>query len=355
MKIIKKFALCALAAVLVTACIGCGKVGDFSVNKKIVCEVDGDTVTYDDYKYFFYGHYASLAESEEFSALDEQAKFEKVKAMTEDSLRRRAYIMKLVDEYEIELTDDDKDKVDYYVEQQIEQQGGEQEYKKYLVSNRVTGRVFREQIELTFFYDVKLREVLATGIDKRIDVSDAAVINDVVGGGFYRYAQIYYAGGSAQALGYAKEKIELAYEKLESGLTFAQVANAEWAGSDAEKNKYKSEWKVDVNIGAYAAKGEKEALLEDAVLALEEGQYSEIIPSGEGWHIFIRLPIDAEYVKANLHKATTGEKTMAEQSFAKRYLEYIKAGSSGIKIEYAKYFTKNVTFEMLIEEEKVKQ
>lgn len=349
MRVLKRILIIAIALVMAALAVGCSELGGFSVNKKIVCEVDGEAITFDDYKYFFYRHYISTY-GEDFSELTDE-RFNTVKALAEDSLRRRAYIMKLIDEYEIELSDDDEEQVDYYVSEQIKEQGSEEKYKQYLLDNRMTGDVFRQQIELTFFYDPYLRELLATGIDNRIDMTDAAVIADVNGGNFYRYAQIFYSVDAGELDTAAREKINLAYEKLRSGMSFADVANASWAASTTEQARYKSEWKVDVTKGAYVAKGEKEALLENTVLSLDENGYSEPKWSGSGWHIFIRLPFDTEYAKENLHTAVTGENTLAEQSFARRYLEYIENGSKDIKIEYARYFKETVTFAMLVKKE----
>ncbi len=343
-----------MALVLVICLLtGCAeKVGEFHINRKIVCEVDGEPISFDDYKYFFYSHYVSLY-GEDFSALTDE-KYNKVKALTEDSLRRRSFIYGLCDEYGIELSDDDKEKVNYYVSEQIDEQGSEANYKAYLLKNRLTGAVFRSQIELTFFYDPYLRDLLITGIDGLVPMTDEAIIADVSGGGFYRYAQIYFSVDEGESDREAYGKISVAYEKLQGGMAFADVANATWGVGD-ERVKYKSEWKVDAAAGAYVAKGEKELILENSVLALEENAYSEPIWSGIGWHIFIRLPIDTEYVKQNLYTPVTGEKNIAEQSFARRYLEYIATESEDIKIEYAKYFEKNVSFSMLLKEEKLKE
>jgi hypothetical protein len=349
MKILKTFFIIAFALVMTVLSTGCAEIGEFSVNEKIVCEVDGEPITYDDYKYFFYRHYVSTY-GDDFSELSEE-KFNKIKGLTEESLRKRAFIFSLIEEYDLELTDDDEEMLDYYVEQQIEENGGEEKYKEYLLENRLTGKVFREQIELTFFWDPMLRDLLSTGIDKRVDMSDAAVIADVNGGNFYRYAQIYYSVAPGELDTAAREKINKAYEMLEAGNSFEYAANASWATSITEQNKFKSEWKVDVTKGAYVAKGEKEALLEDTVLSLEEGAYSAPKWSGSGWHIFIRLPFDTTYAENNLHTVTTGENTLAEQSFARRYLEHIEQGSKDIEIEYAKYFEESITFSMLMKKD----
>ncbi len=350
MKTLKRFLICALAAVMLVLSAGCAELGEFSVNKKIVCEVDGQPVSYDDYKYFFYRHYISFY-GDDFSSLTEE-KFEKVKAATEDSLCRRAYILSLVDEYDIELSEDDEEKIDEYVQNEIDTQGSEQKYREYLLENRMTGIVYREQLALTFFYDPYLRNLLITGIDNRIKMTDSAIVSDIMGGGFYRYSQIYFEVGAGELDTEAKHKIDTAYAKLAGGLDFAAAANADWAVTPQEKAKYKSEWSADAAKGVYIAKGEKEAVLEETVLALAEGEYSEPVWSGEGWHIFMRLPLDEQYVKDNLYEQVSGEYTLAEQSFARRYLEYINKGAKKIKIEYAKYFD-SITFKALVKKETI--
>ena len=352
MKKVVKF-ITAFISLMLVLCftVSCAKVGDFSINKKTVCKVGGEAVTYDDYKYFFYSNYISLY-GEYFSDLSDE-KYEKVKALTEDALRRRAVILQMCDDYGIKLSKDDKESVNEYVQYQIDSQGGLDAYKSWLVENRLTGAVFRSQVELTYFYDPYLRGLLATGIDRIIDMTDAAIIADVNSGNFYRYSQIYFEVPAGQSDRDAYDKITVAYQKLQSGASFETAANATWASTLSEMNKYKSEWRVDVTKGVYVAKGEKEAILEDAVLALEDNEYTQPIWSGNGWHIFIRLPFDMNYAEENLYTVTTGEKTLAEQSFARRYLEYIENESKNVEIDYKSYFTNEVTFEMLVSKEEL--
>ncbi len=351
MKFFKTFLLITLTLCLLFSATSCSKTGAFSVNKKIVCEVGGEAVTYDEYKYFFFGHYISLYGSD-FSSLTEE-KFNTVRGLTENSLRRRAFILELCDEYGLKLSRDDKKWVNEYVQQQIDENGGEDKYKAFLLEGRVTGDVFRSQIELTFFYDVYLRDLLSTGIDKRVEMSDSAILADINEENFYRYSQIYYEVGAGELDTEARQMINLAYEKLEMGMDFAYVAEAKWA-SEKDRAKYKSDWRPNAEKGVYVAKGEKEALLENAVLELEVGSYTKPIWSGQGWHIFIRLPFDSDYVSENLYEAEGGEITLAEKSFARRYLEHIEKESEGIEIEYAKYFTESVSFEMLLSKESLK-
>ncbi len=353
MKKMKKILLCIIAIfTLISTLTSCAdEIGEFSINEKTVCEVDGEDITYDEYKYFFFRNYVSIYGTK-FSELDDE-KFNTVKAITEDTLRRRELIYQLCDYYDIELDDGDAEVVDAFVSQEIDLRGGFDGYKKHLIENRITGNVFRKQAELTFGYDPHLRELLQSGIDNRVDMTPEAIIDDVMGGNFYRYAQIYFevpAGVSDRA---AYAKITLAKEKLDSGMPFVDVANAIWIADKDERAKQKSEWTADAGEGVYVAKGQKEAILEDAVLKLDDGEYSEPVWSGNGWHIFIRLPLVREYVEQNIYTPVTDEYTIADQSFARRYLEYIATESKSLEIEYTRYFNNDVTFEMLLSQEEI--
>ena len=312
--------------ILATAIVlcGCSAKGGFSVNKKTVCTVGGSyKVTMDEYKYFFYTHMQDLSISgdDDFSSGEG---FEKVKGYTESSLKRKTVIMTLVDKYGIELTDEDRVKINDYVGSQIEEQGGEDAYRDWLLDNRLTGDIFRSQVELTFFYDVYLRDLLSTGIDNIVVMTPDAIYEDVKNN-FYRYSQIFLRLDPGENSLDLEADIKEAYEKLESGVSFEKVAE-----------EY-SEWNISAEKGTYAAKGEKDMLLEETVLSLESGKYSEVVASTEGYHIFLRMDIDDGYVRENLE-------LFEDQSFARRYLEYISAESEKLAVEYTDYYNSKVDY-----------
>jgi hypothetical protein len=309
----------------------CSKVGSFSVNEKIVCEVGGEPVTYDDYKYFFYSHLTQMQQIEPGTDFSSGEGYERVKALTEDSLKRRYVILSLCEKYGLEISDTDADAVNTYVENQIEAQGGKDKYVEYLLENRLTGDVFRAQTELTFCYDLYLRDHLKLGVDKSIDMTPEAIIADVTGGNFYRYTQIFFRLDVGELSTPLEADAKEAYALLCGGASFTSVA------------KDYSEWNKDHAQGVYATLGEKEEILENTVLDLEVGEFSEVVASTEGYHIFKRLPIDEEYVTENTE-------LFEEQYFARRYLEFLEAKSKDVKVEYAKYFD-SISFSELTRKE----
>lgn len=310
--------LCVCAVTMAFASCG-GGVGSFSINEKIVCEVGGTPITFDDYKYFFYSHLSQMKLIEPDTDFSTGENFERIKEMTEESLKRRQVILDLCDKYDIELTDDDDDNVDYYISTEIENQGGEDKYIDYLLENRLTGDIFRSQTELTFCYDLYLRDLLKHGIDNLIDMTPEAIIADVTGGNFYRYTQIFLRLDPGELSVPLEEDAREAYALLCGGASFTSVASTY------------SEWNKDHSKGVYATLGEKEEILEETVLGLEIGKFSEVVASTEGYHIFKRLGVDAEYVEENFED-------FEEQYFNRKYLEFLDAETAKVEIEYAKYF-----------------
>jgi len=322
----KKALLAVLAIVTCAAMLtGCA-VGKFDVNKKIVCEVDGEPVTYDEYKYFFYRHHCDLYGSAEIALSDEM--FNKVKAMTEDSLRRKATIMRLIDEYGVKLDDEQKDYVDEMVESQIELYEGEQGYKDFLLEGRATGTVFRDQILLTFGYDPALRDVFKMGVNKDIVMTDEAILASVQSGRFYRYQYACFA------LTEGKNSTEL---KKEANDFLTGVIN----GSESFKNE------------DYDIIGQRTLGFEQAILALDEGEISEVLWGADwsetaGYYVFKRLPVDIEQVKTNMERFE-----IEDEYFASTYLKYISEQSENVKIEYAKYFD-SIDYATLLKKEELK-
>ena len=338
--IFKIVILTLLCAALLCSCSG--KVGSFHVNKKVVCEAGGEAVTYDEYKFFFYRNYTeqSAYTGKDYSTPEG---FEEIKAQTESDLKRKRVIMSLCDKYDIKLTKADKQWINDYVQGIIDEQGSEEKYQEWLIENRLTGDVFREMNELTFFYDKYLREILMTGIVKDIDMTPSAVVADFTDENFYRYTQVYIplTGNIQQDLA-AKIKIDEAYAMLENGADFIDVA-IKYSSKDKTYNAWSEEL---IRNGSHAVKGEKEAVLESKVYELEKGEYSKVFASSEGYHIVKRLELDSEYPSKSYS-------TLESQSFTRRYHEYIKTESMNVKIEYSKYFD-SVDFAMLTKKEELK-
>lgn len=330
-----RFWLMLTAIVLCAATLcSCTMKGEFSVNKKIVCEVDGEPISFDEYKYFFYGNYRDLGSPE----LTEE-NFAKVKSMTEEILRKKAAILKIADDYGVKLTRDQKKGFKDDFELLMDDYESEQAYVDALLEERLTGTVLYDLIyEYTNGYYLSIAELFRMGVCKDISVTDEAIIADVLGGDFYHYKEIVFELTEGKNSLDLEKVANRVYADLKSGDTFDQIANGK---ADAYV-EYRKHCKV---VERYAVKGEKIQLIEDAILALGENCMSEVIWSGEGYHIFLRLPIDQAYVNANPDE-------FFEQHFGKLFDAYVNNVASGIKLQYAVCFD-SVTFEALVKKEQL--
>ncbi len=310
--------LCVLIAAL---CISsCSELGSYSINEKTVMTVGGVDVSYDMYKFCYNMALEGMGADFDPSNNDDIAR---LRDSALESIRLYCAQNILFDAYGIELKKEDKEKVDAEIQMYIDEQKGEAGYKKWLSENYSSGKFFREQIERIYFLDPYLRELLFTGIDELIKMDDETVLADVEAS-FYRYTQIFISCTEADYLTKRME-IDSAYQKLQNGEDFSDVAS-----------EY-SDWAVNTERGAYSTKGEKLIEIEEAVLALEisdslnEGTYSGVIETYEGFHIVKRLPLDMEYVSSHLDE-------FSYTSATRRYNELVVAKGDELKVVYKDYF-----------------
>ncbi len=322
------FILC--VSIFACSLISCSELGSYSINDKTVMTVGGVDVSYDMYKFCY--NMALQDMGEEFDASDSED-MAKLREAALESIRLYCAQSILFEAYEIELSKEDKKELDVEIQSYIDEQEGMSGYKKWLSENHTSGKFFRDQIARLYYLDPYLRELLFTGIDELIKMDDDTVKADIEEN-FYRYTQIFVACDEDDYLE-KYMKINSAYEELQSGEAFSSVAL-----------KY-SEWNVNTSRGVYSTKGEKLLEIEQAVLDLEisedlnEGSYSAVIETYEGFHIVKRLPMEDDYINEHLDD-------LAYISATRRYNELIKTKADELKISYKDYFF-TLTHEKLTE------
>ena len=311
-RIFKRVTVIALAlALVVTALASCGGAGAFSDDERTVMTLSDYKVTYDEYRYFYYN--CMLDMGEDFDYRDD-SQMETLKKNVESALRKRYAIKQLCEKYKRTLSKAEKKEMDAFIEEYITDLGGKDKYKQALRERRMTGDVFRDQYALTYYYDVKLRDLLFTGYDNVIPVDDKTVKQDVLDN-FYHYTQIFIPFNSGSNYVENQAYAEEALGKLKAGESFDEVAA-----------KY-SQWTVDFRVGVYSTYGEKLEMIEKTALELEEGQFSDVIFTSEGHHIIKRLPLEEEYIDKNLD-------TLLTVSATRRYNEMLDKVASELTVEY---------------------
>lgn len=312
-------AIICLFAIIALSLLSCSeKVGDYTVNTKTVAKIKDYKITYDEYRSFYLSSMASLENGDGTIWYGEDAPLDELKKLTEDSLRRKYAIKYLADKYGIKLTKEDKANINAYVQECINEYGGMPGYRQWLTSGGMTGRIFRENYELVYFYDVYLREILFTGIDGLIKVDDETIKKDIEEN-FYHYTWIYIPFEANDNYLVNAEEAQKAYEALEGGEDFYKVAE-----------KY-SDWTGNTKTGIYAIIGEKVQLIEDTALSLKEGEYSKVLAFGEGHAILMRLPMDDSYINSHFDE-------FVYQSASKQYSELIEKTASEFKVKYTAYY-----------------
>jgi len=316
--------LCIVVSVLSSCSVNA--IGDYTVNTKTVVKINGHKVTYDEYRCFYLKAMSEISDgSSDFWEKDD-APFEELKETVERSLSRKYVTLDLAKKYKIKLSSQDKQDINDTVAYYIEENGGMTGYRQWLSTEGMTGRLFREQYTLVYYYDEYLRDVLLTGIDDLIKVDDKTVSADVTEN-FYRYTWIFIPFGELDNYKENAKKIEEAFNALENGGDFYELAE-----------KY-SEWMGNEKIGIYATKGEKIYTIENTVLNLKEGEYSRVLALDEGHAILMRLPMDTDYINDHFDE-------FVYQSGTRRYNELLDKLALEAEVEYTEYYG-TLTMEML--------
>ena len=317
-----------LLFVLTSVLLSCSSnaVGDYTVNTKTVMKIDGNKISYDEYRCFYLKAMNEIAAGDNSIWDKEDAPFDELKETVERSLARKYATLKLAKKYKIKLSSQDKQDINDTVQYYIDENGGLTGYRQWLSTEGLTGRLFREQYTLIYYYDEYLRDILLTGIDDLIKVDDKTVSADVHEN-FYHYTWIFIPFGELDNYQENAKKIEEAFKALENGEDFYEVAE-----------RY-SEWMGNEKIGIYATKGEKIYTIENTVLKLEENEYSRVLALDEGHAILMRLPMDSNYINEHFDD-------FVYQSGTRRYNELLDNMALEMKIEYTDYYD-TLTMDML--------
>ena len=330
--IFRAFALVLACIAVGVQLVSCSTVGSFSINDDVVCTVNGSDVTYDEYKYFFYSHLTDMKTLEPGTDFSTPEGIERLKELVEYSLAKKRVVLDLCEKYKIELTSDDDDTVDAFIEDQIDNTygGSENSYIEALLDKRYTGDLFRADAEYVIL-EGRLYEFLKTGAHNVIDMTPQAIISDVLGGNFYRYKHIFFE----MRTGVLSTVLEAEAQRC---LYTIATQGFDVAGEDFSDEAYSKD-------GIYATIGEKIEIAEKTVLSLQINEVSDVVKSDLGYHIFKRLAIDEEYVQENYQNF--------EDSYATRkYNELVEAESKKAEFEYTEDFT-GLNFEILTKREEI--
>ncbi len=268
-------------AFALTAFAGCSK------KSPTVMKVGGFDVSYDLLRYFalnYMNGYEGLTQ-EDFKTNAELS--EKLRENVIKSISELAAYKLLADEYKLELTETEKNSIKASLDQVRSEYATEEEYQKALKDNYVTEDVLKQIYEIQAKCD-RLYEYMTNEYYGKFKSDTPTIEADIAAGNWFaaEYICVSYNGASE----YQSRK-EFASSLRES------VVNGEktLAGIYEE---YRTQYGIGINyckIDAFTYSQEKK-YFEEAVIALEPYEISELIESEDGFVIIRRLEIDEDYI-----------------------------------------------------------
>lgn len=264
-----------------------------------------EKVSYDLLRYFTMNYRRDAGYTAEEYAAD-PALQEELEKQVYAALREVMAYCALADEYDLTLTDEEKQSITDNLEAMKSEYADTDAYKAALEEAYMTEDVFAELQELQFLAQ-KVYDYLTAEQNNIIPSDDPTVDADLAAGNFFsaEYLYIYYVESDKA------EKVKFAndlHARLLAGETMKDLDN-EYATEYALSMEY-------VLLGAFTYTQQAEDF-EELVLSLQEGEYSKPVVRGDGILIARRLKLSDEYVQENYNDIINSYK---EREFA-RYIE----------------------------------
>jgi parvulin-like peptidyl-prolyl isomerase len=287
--LIKKLSVIFAAVMLfaiITVITACNSNPESEENNRIVLKIDGNKVTYDEYRYFFLNSKADLqSESESQSESLSEVSAEQIKSAVLEMLRRNYAIDKLAEEYDV--LSDKKDEIQTDIENAVasikDQNSGEDDYTTLLSDEFLTDRIFRKMVGLNQT-EIYLRRLLLDESTTDIKADDETVEADF-NKNFARAAHIMIMFNNGKTDEENRALAEELRDRAASGEDF-----------DALIKEYTDDVGYDYNNGYYITYGEYDKNFEDAIYSLDIDQISDVVKTIGGYHIIKRLPLNINYL-----------------------------------------------------------
>lgn len=245
------------------------------------------TVTYDLYRYFYLNYKAELkgdyqndAGGVETDALDRA-----VRARVAEAVRGLYGTVALAADYGITPEDGDiKVSATEYIDA-VRDYYGASGYTAELEKNFMTDKVFDFLVRVDGTEDKLFAAMTAEG--GAIESGDEALLAIFRGDAFVRVKQIFIENDAGESVEDNRALADEVLAEYRGGVDFATLIG-----------RYSEDFSMPAD-GYYFTHGEMTAAFEAAAFALGEGEVSEVVESGDGFHILLRLPKDESYITAH--------------------------------------------------------
>ncbi len=236
---------------------------------------------------------------------------EDLKSMALETAELYAMIRHKADEYGIALTQEQIEEADKELADAAEKAGGEETYRAYLDSYGISWEGFRALNQVTYLHQGLMEKLSGEGeLTVTQEDRDSFISGYVEGAGLYaaKHILILTRRENADGSGYEEfsdeEKAE-ALKKAQGLLEQIRSAEDKNAVFDELMNEYSEDGRDPETGKLYSPEGynmvypgQMVAEFEEASLALEEGEISDIVTTDYGYHIIMRLPLDLTELQA---------------------------------------------------------
>ena len=275
---------CALALILSASTLlsGCGdKLASSGEDRKVVMQVGGEDVEYQEFRYYFMNNKRELYGED--AVLDSE-QLDHLLYLVEENIKNRHTLLLLADEYDVDLSDDEENAIESYVEDYREGFGDDDAYLDALHEQYITHELFYDLAsESTLAYSL-LDKMEETGV---IQTDDAAIDAAFKGDDIICIKEIYIYYPNPETREISEKRAQEAYERLMEGEAFEDLM--------LEYSSYSSE-QVPIDHGYYTMHYDALDEVWNAAEPLAVGEVSDIVESEYGFHIIMRCEKDLDYM-----------------------------------------------------------
>ena len=331
MKTTRKVALLLSIVMALSLIAGCAKtaksarlkVEGKTVKMDSIMTIDGEAVSLDLYRYYYYIIKNNYDQGDESYWTENADAQQKLKDDVLNNLKSVVAIKTLAEANGVALTDDDMQTVEDQVDATIDQLGGYSAYVEALEAQYMTDEVYRQLMENDLRSNALYAKLYGKGGEYELSESE---MKEIIASDYIRAKHVLIAKTTENAA----EIEEEVRQKAAAGEDFDELI-AEYNEDPGMTNS---------PDGYYFTDGQMVSEFEQAAKALDEdGGISGVVETDYGYHIIQRLPLDMDYVDENISDLLT-----SHQQF--RYNQFISESMEDQEISFNEYYDR-VSFETL--------
>lgn len=280
-----------------------------TATKDPVISINGETVSYDLYHYF-YDNYEDERQSASLPCTPEI-----LEDLTEKSIRSLYALLFLWEEAGHSRSDTVlKEYTDSYVSDTIDTYGGASAFRSAMAKNHMTEDVYRLLITADRIGGLLKDEYIQS--NPAVIPADDETVRDILNGDTCIRAVQIMISNSAET------------DKEENLILAQNLCNRLAGGEDFDSlvSRYSNDYTMTPD-GYYLVPGVLKENLESVVFGLDIGEVSEVVESDSAYHIFKRLEKDSDYIESHFE-------TLKSQYITAKFNQIAEKKAESLSIRY---------------------